>query len=107
MTAIGGNMTADKLDQIAESIHRVEATVAELSAWVRSERERVNRLDAAVLALTTRHEDDIRQVYRSLEPLATRTDLAELEKDLEDFGKNDKSGASDGNAYAGTSPPKL
>ena len=35
------------------------------------------------------------------------SDLAELEKDLEDFGKNDKSGASDGNAYAGTSPPKL
>lgn len=34
------------------------------------------------------------------------TDLAELEKDLEDFGKNDKAGASDGNAYAGTSPPK-
>lgn len=36
------------------------------------------------------------------------SDLAEMEKDLEDFGKNDKAGASDGtNAYAGTSPPKL
>lgn len=35
------------------------------------------------------------------------SDLAELEKDLEEFGKNDKAGASDGNAYAGTSPPKL
>lgn len=34
------------------------------------------------------------------------SDLAEMEKDLEDFGKNDKSG--DGvNAYAGTAPPKL
>jgi hypothetical protein len=40
------------------------------------------------------------------------SDLAELEKDLEDFGKNDKAGASDGdkvsaNAYTGTAPPKL
>lgn len=34
------------------------------------------------------------------------SDLAELEKDLEDFGKNDPSG--DGvNAYTGTAPPKL
>jgi len=34
------------------------------------------------------------------------SDLAEMEKDLEDFGKNDHSG--DGiNAYAGTAPPKL
>jgi hypothetical protein len=34
------------------------------------------------------------------------SDLAELEKDLEDFGKNDRSG--DGaNAYTGTAPPKL
>lgn len=35
------------------------------------------------------------------------SDLAELEKDLEDFGKNDKAGENDGNAYAGTSPPKV
>src|SRR4051812_48871374 len=40
------------------------------------------------------------------------SDLSELEKDLEDFGKNDKAGASDGdkvsaNAYTGTAPPKL
>lgn len=35
------------------------------------------------------------------------SDLAEMEKDLEDFGKNDKAGASDGNAYTGTAPPKL
>lgn len=35
------------------------------------------------------------------------SDLAELEKDLEEFGKNDHSGESDGNAYVGTAPPKL
>ena len=35
------------------------------------------------------------------------SDLAEMEKDLEDFGKNEETGASTGNAYAGTSPPKL
>lgn len=39
------------------------------------------------------------------------TDLAEFEKDLEDFGKNDHSGAGgssgEPNAYRGTNPPKL
>lgn len=35
------------------------------------------------------------------------SDLTVLEKDLEDFGKNDRAGASGGNAYAGTAPPKL
>jgi hypothetical protein len=34
------------------------------------------------------------------------SDLAELERDLEDFGKNERSGGG-ANAYAGTSPPKL
>lgn len=35
------------------------------------------------------------------------SDLTELEQDLEEFGKNDKAGESDGNAYVGTAPPKL
>lgn len=37
---------------------------------------------------------------------ADMSDLAEMEKDVEDFGKNDVSD-NGGNAYVGTSPPKL
>jgi len=77
-----GDTQVEKLDSIAASLGRVEQTVAELSAWVKSERERVNRIDAFVATLTIRHEDDIRNVYRALEPLATRADLDALEKDL-------------------------
>jgi hypothetical protein len=52
-----------------------------------------------------RRKDDIfMKQHRALD--VDVSDLAEMEADLEAFGKNDKAGASDGNAYAGTTPPK-
>jgi hypothetical protein len=72
-------------------------------------------LETAVEQDVAKYVDRVDQIRRRKDEIFMKqhaaldvdvSDLAELEKDLEDFGKNDRSG--DGaNAYTGTAPPKL
>jgi len=70
-------------------------------------------LETAVEADVKKYVDRVDQIHKRREDVFLRqhavldadvSDLAELEKDLEDFGKNDRSAGTlnDGNAYHGT-----
>jgi hypothetical protein len=67
-------------------------------------------LETAIEADVTKYVDRVREVHKRRESVFMAkhsdldlavTDLAEFEKDLDDFGKNDHSGDG-GSAYAGT-----
>lgn len=74
-------------------------------------------LETAVEQDVTKYIARVNQIHQRREDLFMKqhsaldvdvSDLAEMEKDLEDFGKNDRSGAGGSSgAYRGTSPPKL
>lgn len=74
-------------------------------------------LEVAVEQDVAKYIDRVGQVHKRREDVFMKkhgeldldvTDLAEFERDLEDFAKNDRSGdGTNGNAYAGTSPPKI
>lgn len=77
-------------------------------------------LETAVEVDVAKYVERVDQVHRRREDVFMKkhgeldldvTDLAEFERDLEDFAKNDRSdaGGSSGepNAYKGTNPPKL
>lgn len=75
-------------------------------------------LEMAVDQDVSKYIDRVQQVHKRREDVFLRkhseldaavTDLAEFEHELEDFGKNDHSGAggsSSGSAYDGTNPNK-
>jgi hypothetical protein len=81
-------------------------------------------LETAVEQDVAKYVERVDQVHRRREDVFMKkhgeldldvTDLAEFERDLEDFAKNDHSGAGgssgggsdEPNAYKGTNPPKL
>jgi hypothetical protein len=87
---------ADKLARASNAIASVETAV---------ERD-VDKIIARTDEVHAKRERVFLTKHMALD--AAVTDLAEFEKDLEDFGKNDRGGSGDGvNAYVGTAPPKL
>jgi hypothetical protein len=88
---------ADKLAKASDAIAGVESAVEKDVEKLIERTEEIHKKRETVFLKKQMHLDQ------------HVTDLAEFEKDLEDFGKNDRSGAGENfsNAYRGTSPPKL
>ncbi len=74
-------MTADeKFDALLEGLGDLRAEMAGLSAWIKSDRERADRLEASLINLRTVHSEDLQRVYSKVEGYATRKELAALEE---------------------------
>lgn len=88
-----------RMGRLAKSLAKALDAKAGLEAAVEQD---VARFVGRVDQITKRKDEIFMKQHATLD--ADVSDLAELEKDLEDFGKNDLGGEG---AYVGTVPPKL
>lgn len=72
----------EKIDQLLAAVSDLRADVAGLTAWIKSDRERVDRIETSLINLRTIHTDDLQKVYAAMTGYATRAEVAELEEQL-------------------------
>lgn len=72
----------DKLDQVLAAVSDLRADVAGLAAWIKADRERIDRIDASLIALRSSHAHDLERVHAKLVTYATRDEVADLESEL-------------------------
>jgi len=78
----GGIHVERRLDAILDAVSSLRSEVSEMTAWVKAERERMDRVQTDLMHLRDRHETDLRAVLAREDLYATKSELAALESEM-------------------------